>query len=128
MVMSHLALLDLTLNGHPLYRFNRLTNRLYIDENWVENIAPGTYILVECYRALDPAVAPRMYGDNWLKHYLTALIKKQWAVNIKKFSGLQLPGGVTLDGDKLYQEAQEEIKDLEDDLRNKSAPLEFMMG
>jgi hypothetical protein len=128
MVMSHLSLLDQTLNGHPLYRFNRLTNRLYIDENWVENIVPGSYILVECYRALDPATAPRMYNDSWLKHYVTALIKKQWGTNLKKFSGMQLPGGVTIDGDKIYQEAKDEIKDLEEDLRNKSAPLEFMMG
>lgn len=128
MVMSHLALLDLTLNGHPLYRFNRLTNRLYIDENWAENIAPGTYILVECYRALDPATAPRMYNESWLKHYTTALIKKQWASNLKKFSGMSLPGGVTIDGDKLYQEAKDEIEKLEQDMISKSAPLEFMMG
>jgi hypothetical protein len=128
MVMSHLALLDLTLNGHPLYRFNRLTNRLYIDENWVENISTGTYVLVECYRALDPATAPRMYNDTWLKHYTTALIKKQWATNLKKFSGMSLPGGVTIDGDKLYQEAKDEIEKLEQDMISKSAPLEFMMG
>ena len=128
MVMSHLSLLDLTLNGHPLYRFNRLTNRLYIDENWVENIVPGSYILVECYRALDPATTPRVYNDSWLKHYVTALIKKQWATNLKKFNGLQLPGGVTIDGDRLYQEANEEIKSLKEDMMNKSAPLEFMMG
>ena len=128
MVMSHLALLDLTLNGHPLYRFNRLTNRLYIDENWVENIVPGSYILVECYRALDPATTPRVYNDSWLKHYVTALIKKQWATNIKKFNGLQLPGGVTIDGDRLYQEANEELKELKEEIINKSAPLEFMLG
>jgi hypothetical protein len=128
MVMSHLALLDLTLNGHPIYRFNRLTNRLYIEENWVENIGEGTYILVECYRALDPAIVPRMYNDTWLKHYVTALIKKQWATNLKKFSGMQLPGGVTIDGDKLYQEAKEEIEKLQEDMIGKSAPLEFMMG
>jgi hypothetical protein len=128
MVMSHLALLDQTLNGHPLYRFNRLTNRLYIDDNWIENIPVGTYVLVECYRALDPTAAPKLYNESWLKHYATALIKKQWATNLKKFQGLQLPGGVSIDGDKLYAEAQDEIKDLENDLMNKSAPLEFMMG
>jgi hypothetical protein len=128
MVMSHLSLLDLTLNGHPLYRFNRLTNRLYIDENWVENIVPGSYILVECYRALDPATTPRVYNDSWLKHYVTALIKKQWATNLKKFNGLQLPGGVTIDGDRLYQEANEELKELKEEIINKSAPLEFMLG
>ena len=128
MVMSHLALLDQTLNGHPLYRFNRLNGRLYIDKSWGSIVAPNTYILIECYRAMDPQVATKMYNDSWLKHYCTALIKKQWGTNLKKFSGLQLPGGVTIDGDKLYQEAQDEIKQLEDDLMNKSAPLEFMLG
>lgn len=127
-VMSHLALLDLTLNGHPLYRFNRFTNKLYIEEDWTQNIAPGTFLLVEAYRVLDPTDAPRMYGESWLKHYVTALLKKQWATNIKKFQGLQLPGGVTIDGDKLYDEATREIQDLEESLKNKSAPLEFFMG
>jgi hypothetical protein len=127
-VMSHLALISQTLNGMTLYRFNRLTNKLYIDENWGDNIAVGTYLLVECYRVLDPADAPRMYNESWLKHYTTALLKKQWATNIKKFQGLQLPGGVQVDGDKLYSEAKEEIEKLETDLRDKSAPLEFFMG
>jgi len=127
-VMSHLALLDLTLNGQPLYRFNRLNNRLYIDTDWQNKMAIGSYILVECYRALDPASAPKLYNENWLKHYTTALIKRQWATNLKKFSGMQLPGGVTIDGDKLYLEAQAEIKELEDDIMNKSAPLSFSMG
>jgi len=127
-VMSHLALLDLTLNGQPLYRFNRLNNRLYIDTDWQNKMAIGSYILVECYRALDPASAPKLYGEPWMKHYTTALIKRQWATNLKKFSGMQLPGGVTIDGDKLYLEAQAEIKELEDDIMNKSAPLSFSMG
>lgn len=127
-VMGHLALLDHTLNGSQLYRFNRHTGRLYIDESWGDNIPVDTYVLVEAYRALDPATYPAVYGDPWLKHYTTALIKKQWAVNIKKFSGLQLPGGVTMDGDKLYAEAMEEIKELDDILVSKSAPLEFFLG
>jgi hypothetical protein len=127
-VMSHLALLDLTLNGHPLYRFNRLNNKLYIDTVWSEKMQVGNYLLVECYRAMDPADAPRMYGESWIKHYTTALIKKQWAVNLKKFSGMQLPGGVSIDGPALYAEAVQEIKDLEDEMMNKSAPLEWFMG
>ena len=127
-VMGHLALLDMTLNGHPLYRFNRLNNRLYIDTEWEQKMEVGNFILVECYRALDPADAPRMYGDVWVKHYTTALIKKQWAVNLKKFTGLQLPGGVSIDGPALYSEAVSEIKELEDEMMNKSAPLEFFLG
>jgi hypothetical protein len=128
MVMNHLALLDHTLNGLPIYRFNRRTGRLYIEEDWPQNIPVGTYVLVECYRALDPSTYPAVYNDSFIKHYSTALLKKQWATNIKKFSGLQLPGGVTIDGDKLYSEALDEIKELEDGLQNKSAPLEFFLG
>jgi hypothetical protein len=127
-VMNHLALLDLVLNGHPLYRFNRLQNRLHLDINWMEDITVGQYILVEAYRALDPTTFARMWGEPWLKHYTTALFKKQWGTNLKKFQGLQLPGGVTIDGDSIYKEGKEEQDALEQDLLNKSAPLEFFMG
>jgi hypothetical protein len=127
-VMSHLALLDLTLNGHPLYRFNRMNGKLYIEASWQQEIAVDSYILVECYRILDPADSPKVWSDPWLKHYATALIKRQWAVNMKKFQGLQLPGGVSIDGDALYKEAQDEIKELEDELMNKAAPLQWFIG
>lgn len=126
--MSHLALLDFELNGKPLYRFNRLSNKLYIDTMWEQKMEVGNYILVECYRALDPEEVTRMYNEAFMKHYVTALIKKQWATNLKKFQGMQLPGGVSIDGDKLYQEAKDEIEKLEQDMLMKSAPLEFMMG
>ena len=127
-VMSHLSLIDMTLNGHPIYRFNRLGGKLYIDTVWSDKMQVGNYILVECYRALDPATAPRVYNDIWLKHYSTALIKKQWAINISKFDGLQLPGGVTIDGKAKYEEAVSEIKELEDEILNKAAPLEWFLG
>lgn len=127
-VMSHLAMLDLELNGHPLYRFNRMQNRLMLDINWATDVILGDYILVQGYRSLDPAEFTKVWNEPWLKHYVTALFKRQWAINIKKFSGIQLPGGVTLDGDKLYLEATKEIADLEQELQNKSAPLEFFMG
>jgi hypothetical protein len=127
-VMSHLALLDLELNGHPLYRFNRMQGRLFLDINWETDLILGEYIIVECYRALDPTVWTKVFNEPWLKHYTTALIKKQWATNIKKFSGISLPGGVTLDGNQLYDEAMNEINQLEEELVNKSAPLEFFLG
>lgn len=127
-VMSHLALLDLELNGKPMCRFNRLQNRVYPDINWTDNIVPGQYMVIEAYRALDPTQFTRVWNELWLKHYTTALIKRQWATNLKKFSGIQLPGGVTLDGQSMYNEAIQEIKDLEYELQNKAAPLEFFMG
>jgi len=127
-VMSHLAMLDLELNGYPLYRFNRMQGRLYLDINWKTDIPLGDYLVVEAYRALDPSTWSKIWNEQWLKKYVTALFKRQWGTNLKKFQGIQLPGGVTLDGDKLFSEANEEIAQLEDDLMRKSAPLEFFLG
>lgn len=127
-VMQHLALLDFELNGHTLFRFNRLQNKLYLDINWEQDIPLGDFIIVQAYRALDPAVFNKVFNEPWLKHYVTALFKKQWGTNLKKFQGIQLPGGVTLDGEAYYNEATDEIKELEDELMTKSAPLDFFMG
>jgi hypothetical protein len=127
-VMGHLALLDLELNGRPMIRFNRMQSRVYPDINWDVDIVPGDYVVLECYRALDPSTFTRVWSESWLKHYTTALFKKQWGINLKKFSGIQLPGGVSLDGQSLYDEAVAEVKELEDDLISKQAPLEFFLG
>lgn len=127
-VMNHVAMLDHMLNGHTIYRFNRYQNKLFLDINWQSDVVIGEYVIVECYRAMDPDLYSRVWGDSWLKHYTTALFKKTWATNIKKFDGLQLPGGVMLDGKGLYQEAIGEIKELEDNLMSKSAPLDFFIG
>lgn len=127
-VMSHLALLDLELNGYPLYRFNRVQGRLYLDVNWDSDISLGDFIVVECYRVLDPAEFTKVWNERWLKQYTAALIKRQWGANGKKFSGMQLPGGVSIDFDGIYKEAVLEIKELEDELLNKAAPLDFFVG
>jgi len=127
-VMSHISLLNLELNGYPLYRFNRMMGRLSLDVNWDAALVLGDFILIECYRALDPEVFSKVWNEQWFRRYVIALFKRQWATNIKKFQGIQLPGGVTIDGDKLYQEAISEIKVLEDEMLNKSAPLEFFLG
>lgn len=127
-VMSHLALLDLELNGHQGFRFNRMSNKLYLDANWNTDFILGDHIIVQGYRAMDPSEFTKCWNEPWLKHYVTALFKKQWGTNMKKFGGLQLPGGVTLNGQETYDEAIEEIKSLEDELMTKSAPLEWFMG
>lgn len=127
-VMSHLALLDFELNGHPQYRFNRRSGKLYLDVNWEASLQIGDFCIVECYRALDPATSPKVYNEPWLKKYAAALIKRQWSANGKKFQGLQLPGGVSVDWVGMYNEAKDEIKELEDEMINKSAPLDFFMG
>jgi hypothetical protein len=127
-VMQHLDLLDWTLNGKDTFRFNRMSSCLYLDINWKQNINLGDYVIVKAYRVLDPSAFTKVWNELWLRRYTTALFKKQWATNLKKFKGIQMVGGVTLDGDSLYLEATNEITSLEQDLLNKSAPLNFIMG
>ena len=126
-VQQHMTMLDQVLNGYPQFEFNRLGNRLQLEVSKTK-LNVGDYIIVECYRALDPELNNKMYGEPWLKQYVEALFKKMWATNLKKFSGMTLPGGVTIDGQSLYLEATQEIQQLEDELRDKSAPLNFVMG
>ena len=128
MVMSHLSLLDLELNGKPMFDFNRLQGRVYPRLEWNTNVIPGDYIVLECYRALDPATWTKVWDEPWLKRYVTSLFKKQWGVNIKKFGGIQLPGGVTLNGQAMYDEGFNEQKELEQELLTKGSPLEFFLG
>lgn len=127
MVMQHMTMLDQLLNGYPQFEFNRLGGKLYLEVNKTKLIVDD-YMIVECYRALDPATNAKMYNEPWLKLYVEALFKKAWATNLKKFQGMTLPGGVSIDGQSMYLEAVQEIKDLEDELQTKSAPLGFMVG
>jgi hypothetical protein len=126
--MSYLDLVNFELNRTPTIRFNRLQNRLYLDINWATEVSIGQYVVAQCYRVLDPEQYTRVWSESWLKHYTTALFKKQWGVVLKKFDGMLLPGGVSLDGQGLYDEAVGEIKDLEDELMNKSSVLSWFMG
>ena len=126
--MSYLDLVNFELTRTPTIRFNRYQGRLMLDINWETEIFIGQYIVAQCYRALDPTLFTKVWSEIWLKHYTTALFKKMWGTNLKKFSGMLLPGGVQIDGQGLYDEAIGEIKDLEDELMNKSAPLSWFLG
>lgn len=128
MVMGHLSMLDMELNAKPSIEFNRMQGRVYPKINWDTSVKPGDYMIIECYRALDPANFSKVWNETWLKRYVIALFKRQWAYNIKKFSGIQLPGGVILNGQALYDEAIGEIDRLEQELIEKQAPLSFFLG
>ena len=127
-IMQHLDMLDMELNAKPNISFNRFTNKLYLDIKWSTDATIGQYVLVDGYSALDPDGYPKLWNEPWLKEYVTALFKRQWGAVLKKFGGLQLPGGVTLDGQGVYDEAISEIKDLEEELITKSSPLNFFLG
>ena len=130
MTMQHLRMLEQLFTGEVPIRFNRHMHKLYIDWAWGQSEAPlGTVVVAECYATLNPNVYPGIWEDRWLKEYATALIKRNWGSNLKKFNGIQLPGGVTLNGDKIYEEAENEINDLEKQIESDfGPPLEFMMN
>ena len=199
--MQHLRTLNLLFSGTPQFRFNRHQNRLHLDINWSSDLAPGEYVIVECYRKLEPADMPitgSFYGtvgtkllegvgskfdqelvendfiklsdgrnlqirkinspteielvydldvqingvtrifkegvsdvwnDRFLKQYATAKIKYQWGSNLSKFAGIQMPGGVTLDGVRIMEEAQREIDKIEEEMQTYNVlPNEIMIG
>jgi hypothetical protein len=117
MVKRYLEDLDFLLNPHAQIRFNKLNHKLYLDIDWSE-VGENEYVIIDCYRIVDPADAPKLYNDWWLKKYLTALIKKQWGQNMIKFNGVLLPGGVQLNGRQIYDDGVAEIEKLEEQLKN----------
>ena len=128
MAMQHLALISEFLVGQQPIRFNRHKDRLYIDTNW-DNYTIGNYILVEAYEVLDPDVFGDMYSDRWLQNYITAKIKYQWGSNLTKFSGMQLPGGVQFNGEKILNDAQAEIEKMEEEMIGSySLPVADLIG
>ena len=116
--------------GEVPIRFVRNMQRLYIDWAWGASQAPvGTKVIAECYAVVDPTIYGRVWNDRWLKEYATTLIKIQWGANLKKFAGIQLPGGVSLNGNVIFDEAMDEKKRLEEDMiTNYGGPLEWMMN
>ena len=130
MTLQHLRMLEQLVTGEVPIRYQRHMERLYIDWAWGQSEAPvGTVVVAECYATIDPDVYTAAWNDRWLKEYATALIKRSWGNNLKKFNGIQLPGGVTLNGDKIYQEADNEINTLHAEIGDKyGAPLEMFMN
>jgi hypothetical protein len=128
-VKQELELINQVLVGIKPIRFNRHMNRLYMDMDWTADAVAGDYIIVECYRILDPETYRDVYNDMFLKRYCTALIKRQWGENLKKFNGVQLPGGVTINADQIYQDALTEITQIESEMQSRfELPVDFMTG
>ena len=117
-VLRHLDFLDHILVGEKPLRFNQLSNRLWVDMDWKNDIAVGEYLVFECYRKLDPATHTDVFNDIFLKRYVTALFKKQWGANLSKFDGVAMIGGVTLNGRQIYSEALQDIEKLETEIRS----------
>jgi len=128
LTQQYLSLLRQFLSPDKQVEFSRVTNRLEIHMDW-RIVKPGAYLIIECYRILDPRVHPEIYEDRMLKKYLTALIKRQWGTNMSKYSGIKMPGDVTLRGVDIATEAQKEIDEIEKEIITKyELPVDFMMG
>ena len=110
-------------------RFNRLTDKVYIDMDWDSTLKIGDWLVLQCYKKIDGTTYTEMYNDIFLKKYTTALIKKQWGANLIKFSGVAVLGGVQMNGETIYTQADEEIKLLEEQLLNGyGLPADMMIG
>ena len=116
--MQHLDYLQHILVGETPIRFNQHQNRLYLDMDWANDVvADQDYIVIECWRKVDPTSYADIYNDIFLKRYTTALIKKQWGANLSKFNGVTMLGGVTMNGETLYSQADEELTKLEEQIQ-----------
>ena len=126
--LRHLSLIEMSLNSVEHLRFSRHMNRLHMDEGFGE-LKKDDYIVIEAMSIVDPATYADVYNDLYLKKYLTALIKRQWGANMMKFEGFQLPGGITMNGRQMFDDAIEEILRLEEECRlTWMAPDNFLMG
>lgn len=130
MSMQYLDMLDNVIDSdEKQIGFERHKNRLNIFMDWGEEISIGDFIVVECYRIIDPDTFTDVYNDYYLKKYATALIKKQWGQNLIKFEGMQMPGGVTFNGRQIYDDAIADIEKLEEEMRlNWEDPVDFYTG
>ena len=128
-VLRHLDFLDHILVGEKPMRFNQHDNRLYIDMDWGNDLQVDEFLVIECFRKLDPAQFTDVYDDLFLKKYVTALFKKQWGANLAKFGGVQMIGGVTLNGQEIYSQALADIETLEQKIRSQyELNPTFMIG
>ena len=122
MVKTKLADIDFLLNTEKQIRFNIRQGRLYLDVDFGE-LTQDDYLIIECWRILDPTDFTKVYNDRFVKRYYTALLKRQWGQNLIKFQGVKLPGGIELNGRQMYDDAQLEIdKIAEEMLRSYEMP------
>jgi hypothetical protein len=127
---QYLSMIDQQLHGRPQVHFSRRQNRLYINGDFNDgDIKEGTYLVAEVYAIVDETTHTSVYNDMFIKNYTTSLIKQQWGMNMLKFEGVQLPGGVTINGRQYYDDATQELQALEEKMRlEHELPPDFFMG
>jgi hypothetical protein len=130
MTKQYMSAIEMVLTGNSQQiTFSRHMNRLIIQDNWKEFVPIGQYIIIEGYQTIDPNAYTDVYNDMMLKKYLTALLKRQWGTNLIKFEGMQLPGGITINGRAIYDDALSDIEKIETDFDSKyQMPPDFFCG
>ena len=128
MAMSHIQFLEQMLVGKQPIRYNRHNNKLFLDMDW-DRIGKDRYMIVEAYQIVDPEIYTKAWNDRWLLRYAACLIKQQWGQNLKKFEGMKMPGGLTFNGQKIFDEATAERDALEKEMIfTYSLPATDMIG
>ena len=117
MTRTYLADMDFALTTQKQIRFNQRMDRLYLDIDW-STLTPGDWLVMDCFRTLDPNDYARVWNDSFLKKYTTALLKKQWGQNLIKFQGVKLPGGVELNGREIYEDGVKELEIIREMMSN----------
>ena len=109
MTRTYLEEINFLLTTEKQIRFNQRADRLYCDIDW-GSISAGDYLIIDCYRAMDPNDYTRVWNDHFLKKYTTALLKRQWGQNLLKFNGVKLPGGIEMNGRQIYDDAEKDLE------------------
>jgi hypothetical protein len=127
MTKSYLEDIDFLLTTDKQVRYNKRQDRLYLDIDWNQQSA-GNFLVLDCYRILDPSDYAGVYNDSFVKKYLTSLIKRQWGQNLIKFRGVKLPGGIELNGREIYEDAERELDQLKQTmmLEHELPPLDLI--
>ena len=126
---EYLQLINEMFTGQPTFRYNRHADKLYLDISWGSDADIDDFIVVEVDKILDPDTYADIWGDMFLKKYNTALMKKQWGQNLIKFEGMQLPGGVTMNGRQMYDDAQTELTEISEQMSLRyELPVDHLIG
>ena len=127
MTKRYLEDIDFLLTTEKQIRFNQRQDRLYLDIDWSSQ-SVDTFIVIDCFRALDPDTYTQVYNDPFVKLYLTALIKRQWGQNLIKFRGVKLPGGIEMNGREIYDDANRDLDALKQRMATEyeTPPLDFI--
>jgi len=127
MTKTYLEDINFLLTTQKQIRFNKRQDRLYLDIDW-SSITDGEFLVIDCFRTLDPNDYARVFNDSFLKRYFTALLKKQWGQNLIKFQGVKLPGGVELNGRQIYDDAMNDLTLIREQMSNtyELPPLDFI--